>query len=74
MGASFRTVEQIVHLAGCDLLTISPSLLARLENTSGEVTRHLSTESARALNIPEVQLNEKNFAGCTTKMQWRWKS
>ena len=38
MGASFRKVDQIVRLAGCDLLTISPDLLEQLENTKGEVT------------------------------------
>jgi transaldolase len=48
MGASFRKVEQIVRLAGCDLLTISPDLLAQMEETPGEVTRCLSAETARA--------------------------
>src|SRR5215467_12963569 len=42
MGASFRKVEQIVRLAGCDLLTISPDLLGQMEKTEGTVTRRLS--------------------------------
>src|SRR6266536_669178 len=48
MGASFRKVDQIVRLAGCDLLTISPDLLEQMERTPGEVTRRLNVESARA--------------------------
>ena len=61
MGASFRNVHQIVGLAGCDLLTISPDLLAQLENTQGEVTRHLSVESARASLATKLHLDEKTF-------------
>src|SRR5947209_231599 len=48
MGASFRKVDQIVHLAGCDLLTISPNLLEQLEKTPGEVKRRLSADTAKA--------------------------
>ena len=61
MGASFRKVDQIVRLAGCDLLTISPDLLARLENTQGEVTRRLSVESAWASQATKLHLDEKTF-------------
>jgi len=61
MGASFRKVEQIVRLAGCDLLTISPDLLAQMEKTPGEVTRCLSAETARAFNEKKIHLDEKNF-------------
>ena len=61
MGASFRSVQQIVRLAGCDLLTISPDLLAQLENTQGEVTRHLSVESAKASPATKLQLDEQTF-------------
>ena len=61
MGASFRRVEQIVGLAGCDLLTISPDLLAQMEKTPGEVTRCLSPESARASNEKKIHLDEKAF-------------
>jgi len=61
MGASFRNVHQIVRLAGCDLLTISPDLLAQLENTQGEVTRQLSVESAKASQATKLHLDEKTF-------------
>src|SRR6516164_2583288 len=61
MGASFRNVPQIVHLAGCDLLTISPDLLAQLEKTQGEVTRCLSVESAKASAATKLHLDEKTF-------------
>src|SRR5882724_3872110 len=47
MGASFRKVDQIVRLAGCDLLTISPDLLEDMKSDSGEVTRRLSPETAK---------------------------
>jgi transaldolase len=61
MGASFRKVEQIVRLAGCDLLTISPDLLAQMERTPGEVTRCLSAETGRASNEKRIHLDEKSF-------------
>ncbi|MCI0739347.1 MAG: transaldolase [Gemmataceae bacterium] len=61
MGASFRKVEQIVHLAGCDLLTISPDLLEKLEKTQGEVTRRLSPEIAKASDAEKIHLDEKTF-------------
>jgi transaldolase len=61
MGASFRRVDQIVHLAGCDLLTISPDLLQQMEKTPGEVTRSLSVEIARASGEKKIRMNEKKF-------------
>jgi transaldolase len=61
MGASFRRVEQIVRLAGCDLLTISPDLLGKLESSEGEVTRRLSPESARNSAAEKIHLDEKSF-------------
>jgi transaldolase len=61
MGASFRKVEQIVRLAGCDLLTISPDLLAQMQQTEGEVPRRLSMEGARATSMKKVHLDEKTF-------------
>jgi transaldolase len=61
MGASFRKVEQIVRLAGCDLLTISPDLLELLEKTQGEVTPRLSMESAKASAGTKIHLDEKTF-------------
>jgi len=61
MGASFRTVDQIVRLAGCDLLTISPELLDQMEKTEGELKRRLSLESALASNEQRIHLDEKTF-------------
>jgi transaldolase len=61
MGASFRKVDQIVRLAGCDLLTISPDLLEQMENTEGEVPRRLSVETARASDAKQIHLDEKTF-------------
>jgi transaldolase len=61
MGASFRKVDQIVRLAGCDLLTISPELLEQMEKTQGDVKRRLSVETARASDVPKIHLDEKTF-------------
>jgi len=61
MGASFRKVEQIVWLAGCDLLTIAPDLLDKMAKTEGEVTRRLTVEAAKAANVEKVALDEKTF-------------
>jgi transaldolase len=62
MGASFRNVGEILELAGCDLLTISPSLLEELQKTPGQVTRKLSAEQAeRDYNGPKVHYDEKSF-------------
>jgi transaldolase len=61
MGASFRKVEQIVRLAGCDLLTISPELLDEMEKTPGTVPRRLSVEEAKASELPKIHLDEKTF-------------
>jgi transaldolase len=61
MGASFRKVDQIVRLAGCDLLTISPDLLEQMGKTQGEVTRRLSAEAARASDAAKIHLDEKAF-------------
>ncbi len=61
MGASFRNVPQIVRLAGCDLLTISPDLLQQMEKTEGSVPRRLSVEEAKASNEQKIHMNEKTF-------------
>ena len=61
MGASFRKVDQIVRLGGCDLLTISPDLLEAMENTEGDIKRCLSIESAHTSRETKIQLNEKTF-------------
>lgn len=61
MGASFRKVEQITELAGSDLLTISPDLLAQLQKKEGKLERKLSVEAAKAKDIPRVTLDEKTY-------------
>lgn len=61
MGASFRKVDQIVRLAGCDLLTISPDLLEAMERTPGPITRRLSADAAKASTEKKLHLDEKTF-------------
>ncbi len=61
MGASFRNTGQILALAGCDLLTISPELLAQLAASEQAVPRALDADQARAMDLPEVHFNEAAF-------------
>ena len=61
MGASFRNLGQIVALAGCDLLTIAPDLLAQLAQSDAPVVRALDAEAARAMDLPAVQYDEAGF-------------
>jgi transaldolase len=61
MGASFRNVGQITHLAGSDLLTISPELLDQLEQTQGTLQRKLDPATAKASKEPQLHLDEKTF-------------
>ena len=61
MGASFRNTGQIIALAGCDLLTISPELLAQLQSTELEVQPALSPDKAAHMALPEVHLHESSF-------------
>ena len=61
MGASFRRVGQITELAGCDLLTISPELLEEMQGTAGNLTRKLSSESAKEESFEKIHLDEKTF-------------
>lgn len=61
MGASFRRVEQITHLAGSDLLTISPDLLEKLAETSGDLTPKLTPEAAQASDLEKIHLDEKAY-------------
>jgi transaldolase len=61
MGASFRNVNQIVLLAGCDLLTISPELLEELERTEGALDRKLDPAKAQASKDEHLHLDEKTF-------------
>ena len=61
MGASFRNVGQITALAGCDLLTISPDLLATLAASQAPLVRGLSPQAAQALDIAPVNFDEAGF-------------
>jgi transaldolase len=61
MGASFRNKGEILELAGCDFLTISPQLLAELKNSSDAVERKLTPESSRQQNVQRIDLDEKKF-------------
>ena len=61
MGASFRNVGQITALAGCDLLTIAPELLAQLAQTDAPLVRALDAQAAKGLDLPNVHYNEVTF-------------
>ncbi len=61
MGASFRNVGQIVALAGCDLLTISPDLLAQLQASDAPLPRRLDPQAARSADLPEAHHDEASF-------------
>ena len=61
MGASFRNADEIIELAGCDLLTISPDLLKTLMETQLPLERKLSPESAQKQNMEKVILDENKF-------------
>ncbi len=61
MGASFRNVGEIQELAGCDLLTISPNLLAELRKNSEPLTRKLSPEIAKNSKLEKIPLDENKF-------------
>ena len=61
MGASFRNIGEITELAGCDLLTISPQLLAELEATQAELPRKLDPEVAKALPMERIVVDKDTF-------------
>ncbi|WP_432380059.1 transaldolase [Duganella sp. P38] len=61
MGASFRNTGQILELAGCDLLTISPDLLQQLADSSAPVERKLSADSGRNAAIGKISMDEPTF-------------
>ncbi len=61
MGASFRSVGQILALAGCDLLTISPDLLEQLRASGDEVGQALSPAAAKAAVLEKAHFNESDF-------------
>ncbi len=61
MGASFRNVGQITALAGCDLLTIAPELLAQLAATDAPLQPALSADAARTMDLPAVNFDQAGF-------------
>lgn len=61
MGASFRNKDEILELAGCDLLTIAPPLLAELKASNDPVVRKLNPDSAKTAEIRKVTFDEKSF-------------
>jgi transaldolase len=61
MGASFRNVGQILELAGCDCLTISPELMEELSKSNEPVERKLTPEKAKSAQVEKLELDEKKF-------------
>ena len=61
MGASFRNIGEIVELAGCDLLTISPKLLGELDSTEGTLERKLDPAHAAAMDIQRIPMDQQTF-------------
>jgi transaldolase len=61
MGASFRNTDEILALSGCDLMTISPTLLTELEKTEGMIERKLDIEKARASELEKMAMDQKKF-------------
>jgi transaldolase len=61
MGASFRNTGEIIELAGCDLLTISPKLLEELDATEGTLERKLDPEKAKTMPIEKMHIDEATF-------------
>jgi transaldolase len=61
MGASFRNRDEILQLAGCDLLTISPALLEELQANEGTVTRRLQPGAAEQADLKQIHLDERSF-------------
>jgi len=61
MGASFRNIGEIIELAGCDALTISPSLLKELEETQGTLERKLDVNISLKSSIQSIPMDEKTF-------------
>lgn len=61
MGASFRNKGEIVELAGCDLLTISPGFLSELQSSDDNVERKLSPDAAQSMDIERIEISEQSF-------------
>jgi len=61
MGASFRNLGEITELAGCDLLTISPQLLAELESTQSDLPRKLDPAKAKTMQFEKIPMDKETF-------------
>jgi transaldolase len=61
MGASFRNIDEICELAGCDLLTISPTLLEQLRNTEGELPLKLDAQKIATIDIEKISVDKGTF-------------
>ena len=61
MGASFRNIGEITELAGCDLLTIAPDLLKKLQDTNEKLERKLSPDAKTGDSEPKIHLDEPSF-------------
>ena len=61
MGASFRSKEEVLELAGCDLLTIAPDLLEEIQKLEGPLERKLDPSQAKGLSIDKINVDEKTF-------------
>jgi len=61
MGASFRNIDEIIELAGCDLLTISPQLLEELSKKDGTLTKKLDADAAKKANVERIAMDEPTF-------------
>ena len=61
MGASFRNIGEITELAGCDLLTIAPKLLAELEAKQGDLPRKLDASKAKDMKIEKIPMDKATF-------------
>ena len=61
MGASFRNTSQIIELAGCDLLTISPKLLEQLQNDESSIEQKLDSAASKSMDIANIDCDEKTF-------------
>ena len=61
MGASFRNIGEVLALAGCDRLTISPGLLAELKASDASIKTQLDARHAKTLSLEKITLDEANF-------------
>ncbi|MBS1813434.1 MAG: transaldolase [Acidobacteria bacterium] len=61
MGASFRNIGEIIELAGCDLLTISPKLLEELDSKEGVLEKKLDENKAKAMKIEKIPMDKATF-------------